>query len=93
MVLQGHLDTRDCITAIHHCLPAYITTVERLDWCCYLKKFVWKGTLRQVFYLSKAHSPPMTPYPPPLHTVSEPVFLNVYGAPELIPRNEFRQPM
>jgi hypothetical protein len=23
----------------------------------------------------------------------EPVFLNVYGAPELIPRNEFRQPM
>ncbi len=22
----------------------------------------------------------------------EPVFLNVYGAPELIPRNEFRQP-
>ncbi len=25
--------------------------------------------------------------------MSEPVFLNVYGAPELIPRNEFRQPM
>jgi hypothetical protein len=25
--------------------------------------------------------------------VTEPVFLNVYGAPELIPRNEFRQPM
>jgi hypothetical protein len=24
---------------------------------------------------------------------SEPVLLNVYGAPELIPRNEFRQPM
>jgi hypothetical protein len=24
---------------------------------------------------------------------SEPVFLNVYGAPELILRNEFRQPM
>jgi hypothetical protein len=23
----------------------------------------------------------------------EPVFLNVYGAQELIPRNEFRQPM
>ncbi len=23
----------------------------------------------------------------------EPVLLNVYGAPELIPRNEFRQPM
>ncbi len=26
-------------------------------------------------------------------TAAEPVFLNVYGAPELIPRNEFRQPM
>jgi hypothetical protein len=25
--------------------------------------------------------------------MSEPVLLNVYGAPELIPRNEFRQPM
>jgi hypothetical protein len=24
---------------------------------------------------------------------SEPVLLNVYEAPELIPRNEFRQPM
>jgi hypothetical protein len=24
---------------------------------------------------------------------SEPVFLNVYGAQEYIPRNEFRQPM
>ncbi len=26
-------------------------------------------------------------------TFTEPVLLNVYGAPELIPRNEFRQPM
>jgi hypothetical protein len=26
-------------------------------------------------------------------TNSEPVFLNVYGAQELIPRNEFRQPI
>jgi hypothetical protein len=25
--------------------------------------------------------------------LSEPVFLNVYGAPESIPRNEFRQPI
>jgi hypothetical protein len=24
---------------------------------------------------------------------AEPVLLNVYGAPELMPRNEFRQPM
>jgi hypothetical protein len=30
----------------------------------------FKGTLRQVFYLSEAPSLPMTPYyPPPLHTV------------------------
>ncbi len=34
-----------------------------------LNKFTWKGTLRQVFYLSEAPSPPMTPYSPPLHTV------------------------
>jgi hypothetical protein len=27
------------------------------------------------------------------HTKTEPVLLNVYGAPELILRNEFRQPM
>jgi hypothetical protein len=27
------------------------------------------------------------------HTCAEPVFLNVYGAQESIPRNEFRQPM
>ncbi len=25
--------------------------------------------------------------------IPEPVLLNIYGAPELIPRNEFRQPM
>ncbi len=29
----------------------------------------------------------------PLPVYTEPVFLNVYGAPESIPRNEFRQPM
>jgi hypothetical protein len=28
-----------------------------------------------------------------LRESTEPVFLNVYGAPELIPRNGFRQPM
>jgi hypothetical protein len=40
------------------------------------------------------------PRPPaPLHALSllllssEPVFLNIYGAQELIPRNKFRQPM
>ncbi len=31
--------------------------------------------------------------PLPLCVYPEPVFLNVYGAPESIPRNEFRQPM
>ncbi len=30
------------------------------------KKLACKGTLRQVFYLSEARSPPMTPYSPPL---------------------------
>jgi hypothetical protein len=30
------------------------------------KKWTRKGTLRQVFYLSEASSPPMTPYSPPL---------------------------
>jgi hypothetical protein len=33
--------------------------------CRYLKKFTCKGTLLQVFYLSEAPSPPMTPYYPP----------------------------
>ena len=31
----------------------------------YLKKLTYKGTLRQVFFLSEAPSPPMTPYFPP----------------------------
>ncbi len=30
---------------------------------------------------------------PEMREQSEPVLLNVYGAPELMPRNEFRQPM
>ncbi len=33
---------------------------------CYLKKLTCIGTLRQVFYLSDAPSPPMTPYSSPL---------------------------
>ncbi len=33
------------------------------------------------------------PGPPIPMSSTEPVFLNVYGAPELIARNEFRQPM
>jgi hypothetical protein len=31
--------------------------------------------------------------PLPFLAYTEPVLLNVYGAPELMPRNEFRQPM
>ncbi len=31
----------------------------------YLKTLTWEGTLRQVFYLSEAPSPPTTAYPPP----------------------------
>jgi hypothetical protein len=50
-----------------------VELVERLIECnakCrYLKKLTCKGTLRHVFYLSEAPSPPMTPYSPPLHTV------------------------
>jgi hypothetical protein len=34
--------------------------------CRYLKKLTGKGTLRQVFYLSEAPSPPITPYFLPL---------------------------
>jgi hypothetical protein len=30
---------------------------------------------------------------PAARQTPEPAFLNVYGAPELIPRNEFRKPM
>jgi hypothetical protein len=37
-------------------------------------------TLNVVFVLDRTSEP-------------EPVLLNVYGAPELMPRNEFRQPM
>jgi hypothetical protein len=33
--------------------------------CRYLKKLTRRGTLRQVFYLSEAPSPPMNPPPPP----------------------------
>ena len=32
--------------------------------CCYIDKLTGKGTLRQVFYLSEAPSPPMAPYYP-----------------------------
>ncbi len=42
-----------------------IRLIESNAKCPYLKNFACKGTLRQVFYLSEAPSPPMTPYPPP----------------------------
>jgi hypothetical protein len=34
-----------------------------------------------------------TPAAGMIATTPEPVFLNVYGAQELIPRNKFRQPL
>ncbi len=47
-----------------------IRLIESNAKCRYLRKLTCKGTLRQVFYLSEAPSPHMTPYPPsPLHTV------------------------
>ncbi len=46
--------------------------------CRYLTKVTCKGTLRQVFYLSEAPSPPMTPFSPSV-THCELVFINVYG--------------
>ncbi len=48
----------------------HIRPIESNAKCRYLKKLTCKGTLRPVFYLSQAPSPPMTPYSPlPLHTV------------------------
>jgi hypothetical protein len=37
--------------------------------CRYIKKWPVKGLCGRCFYLSEAPSPPMTSYPPPLHTV------------------------
>jgi hypothetical protein len=46
-----------------------IRLIECIAKCRNLTKLACKGTLRHVFYLSEAPSPPMTPYPPTLHTV------------------------
>ncbi len=43
-----------------------IRLIESNAKCRYLKKLTCKGTLRQLFYLSEAPSPPMTPYSFPL---------------------------
>ncbi len=52
----------------------------------YLREFEAKiGTIRNVVYWTYAE--------PVFANTPEPVLLNVYGAPALIPRNEFRQPM
>jgi hypothetical protein len=42
------------------------------------------GSVQEIIFPSGLKCPPPS---------TEPVFLNVYGAPELIPRNKFRQPM
>jgi hypothetical protein len=44
-----------------------IRLIESNAKCRYLKKLTCKVTLRQVFYLSEAPNPPMTPYHPPPH--------------------------
>jgi hypothetical protein len=51
-----------------------IRLIESYDKCRFLKKLTCKGTLRQVFYLSEAPIPPLTPYSPLLHSV------NIVGA-------------
>ncbi len=43
-----------------------IRLIENKAKCRSKQKFTWKGTLRQVFYLSEASSASMTPYSPPL---------------------------
>jgi hypothetical protein len=63
----------------------YVSTIggERDIQCAFLLMAVEKGyTARPYTAIGGMH----------IHT-AEPVFLHVYGAPELIPRNEFRQPM
>ncbi len=54
------------------------------------KKIYYKGTLRQVFFLSVAPSPPMTPYsPPPLHTTYT-VYLFTQGGRGELTREKVR---
>ncbi len=43
-----------------------IRLIESNTKCRHLKILICKGTLRQMFYLSEAPSPSMTPYSPPL---------------------------
>ncbi len=45
---------------------------------------IWRG---------RSSPPPPFPPPPPLLSPPVPIFSNVFGAQELIPRTEFRQPM
>ncbi len=51
-----------------------IRLIENNAKCRYLKTLTCKGTLRQVFYLSEALSPPLTPYNPPSYTL----YITVY---------------
>jgi hypothetical protein len=48
-----------------------IRLIECYSKCSYLKKFTSKWTLRQVFYLSEAPSPPKTPYSSPPYCIGE----------------------
>jgi hypothetical protein len=62
-------------------------------------KCLWLGQIRQVDWAAAEQLLIVASQAPSLGWIgfmtmgSEPVLLNVYGAPELIPRNEFRQPM
>ncbi len=75
-----------CIVVLWYCdiVVLWGDTLMYLEWqhrrkcrliecnakCRYLKKLTFKGTLRQVFYLSEAPSPPIGPHtPPPLQTL------------------------
>jgi hypothetical protein len=54
---------------MNHDMRRKIRLIECNAKCRYLKKLTCKGTLRQVFYLSEAPSPPMTPYSPLIHCI------------------------
>jgi hypothetical protein len=62
----------EMVTQNHHLrlLRRKTRAIESNAKCRYLKKLTCKGTLRQVFYLAEAPSPPMNPYTPPPYTLS-----------------------
>jgi hypothetical protein len=53
---------------------------------CYLKQSI-------LYNITDWYSPEVSIHKTRTAEKTEPIFLNVYGAQESIPRNEFRQPM